>query len=91
VDQDLLDEWAEAGEAYCPWWYNGVRATRALQGAVRPWEWYDELPEIAQRPEFWMEAAIVAQNAEIGAQNERGRKADNARQRTLKNANKKRR
>lgn len=43
-----------------PWWYRLIRAGRVL--GVPPWELLD-------RSEFWVQAALATQEAEVAARN----------------------
>jgi len=61
---------AETGEAYCPWWFPAIRASKETGGAVKPWRWFkrSEVPPIARERRYWMEAANAAASAEARAQ-----------------------
>lgn len=43
-----------------PWWYLHIRLSQLIP-AVKPWEWADA-------PQFWMDAATLAVNAQASAE-----------------------
>ena len=60
----------------CPDWYRLIRAAKFM--GIAPWE-------LMEQSAFWMDAALTAESAEIGAQNQQEREAADQARRTSGN------